>query len=195
MPYEISYIEITGVVFGFLCVWLTAIENIWCWPTGIISVIAYIYFYYEQTLYLNVLLHVFFLAASIAGWYQWLYGGKDKTKLEISHINPKHIWKLIVLTFVLFIFLGVLSDYSTNDKLPYIDALLTSMSFTAQGMMNFKFVECWLVWLATDTIYAVMHFQMKNYPSFLLYASYIITATVAYYLWKRSIKNAETSQS
>ncbi len=190
----IDYIEITGVVFGFICVILTAIENIWCWPTGIVSVIAYIYFYYHQTLYVNVFLHIFFLVACVIGWYQWLYGGENKTKLLVTATNKKHLWKLAAITLGMFLIFGVLSDYVSNDKLPYLDALLASMSFTAQWMMNHKLAECWIIWIVTDIIYAGMHFQMHNYPSFLLYVSYIITATSAYYLWKRSIKKVPDSE-
>ncbi len=189
----IDYIELTGVVFGFICVVLTAKENIWCWPTGIISVVAYIYFYYEQTLYVNVLLHIFFLVACVVGWYQWLYGGKGSTKLQTSRIKKKHLWKLAVITLAMFLFTGVLSDYITNDKLPYVDALLASMSFTAQWMMNSKWVECWIVWLVTDVVYTGMHIYIEKYPTALLYASYVIIAAIAYKMWLQSSKKPETT--
>ena len=36
-----SWIEIAGTIFGLLCVWLTARESIWCWPTGIANIVLF----------------------------------------------------------------------------------------------------------------------------------------------------------
>ena len=36
-------IEATAVIFGLLCVWLTVRQNIWCWPTGLVQVVLYIF--------------------------------------------------------------------------------------------------------------------------------------------------------
>ncbi len=192
MPYNITYIEIIGVAFGFACVLLTAKQNIWCWPTGIVSILAYIVFYYQKTLYLNVILHFFFLGASIIGWYQWLYGGTGKTRLQVSKASRKQFRNLALLMVITFLLLGILSDRLSDSEMPYLDALVTSMSFTAQWMMNQKLMECWLLWVVTDLIYAIMFFNMQNYLSFLLYAVYVITATAAYFAWKRSFLKTQT---
>jgi len=32
-----EFIELTAVVFGFICVVLTIRQNIWCWPTGLVQ--------------------------------------------------------------------------------------------------------------------------------------------------------------
>jgi nicotinamide mononucleotide transporter len=194
MNFTLSHIEYVGVFFGIICVMLTAKENIWCWPTGIISVLAYLYFYYQQTLYVNVLLHAFYLLACIIGWYQWLYGGDNKSKLKVSNTTKKHLWELAIITFGIFLILGAFSDWFSNDKMPYLDALLASMSLTAQWMMNKKLSENWLVWIVTDAVYACMHFYMKNFPSFLMYAVYIIFAGIGYYLWKKSMKTVQISK-
>jgi nicotinamide mononucleotide transporter len=194
MPYNLSYIEVVGVVFGLICVILTAKESIWCWPTGIISVVFYGYFYYQQTLYVNVLLHIFYLAACIVGWYQWLYGGKNSTELKIVRTTKKHLLELSIVTLFMFVFLGIISSKITNNKMPYTDALLASMSFTAQWMMNKKLAENWWVWISVDAIYSIVHFQNQNYPSFLMYSAYVIIASIGYYLWIQSIKKSQGSQ-
>ena len=186
-----SYIEITGVIFGLICVILTTKENIWCWPTGIISTSAYLYLYYQQTLYVNVLLHIFYLIACAIGWYQWLYGGENKSTLKVTRTNKKHLWKIAAITFGMFLFFGVITDYISDDKMPYIDALLASLSFTAQWMMNNKLVESWLLWIVTDISYTIMHFQLHNYPSFFMYLVFVFFAVVGYYLWLKSSKKTK----
>ncbi len=194
MPYTLSYIEVVGVFFGIVCVILTAKESLWCWPTGIISVIFYGIFYYQQTLYVNVLLHIFYFIACIIGWHKWLYGGENKTELKIAHTTKKHLLELGIITVFMFIFSGMISSKITNDKMPYTDALLASMSFTAQWMMNKKLAENWWVWILVDAIYSVVHFQNHNYPSFLMYSAYVIIASIGYYLWMKSLKKSQVPQ-
>ncbi len=189
MPESYSYIEVTGALFGFVCVLLTAKDNIWCWPTGIVSVVLYGIFYYQQTLYASMYLQIFFLVFCILGWRQWLYGGKNKSRLLISDTRKKDIWKLVGITLFMFVLMGILFDIESNDEFPYLDSLVTAMSFTAQWMMNNKLTENWLLWIATDIIYSAIHFHLHNYPSFLLYVSYVISASVGYYLWKKTLKN------
>jgi nicotinamide mononucleotide transporter len=188
-----SYIEIAGALFGFICVLLSAKENIWCWPTGIVSVVLYGIFYYQQTLYASMYLQIFFLVFCILGWYQWLYGGENKTILKISNTPKKHLWKLIAITLGMFVVMGFIFDTESNDELPYLDSLVTAMSFTAQWMMNNKYTESWLLWIVTDIIYSVMHFQLHNFPSFLMYVSYVISASAGYYLWRKTLKSQQVA--
>jgi len=188
----IEWIENIGVFFGYICVVLTAIENIWCWPTGIISVFAYIIFYYKLKLYANMVLHVVYLVACLMGWYQWLHVRPDNSTLQISYTKKKHFLPLTVVTLLMFLIVGIVTATFTNDVMPFEDSLLMALSLTAQWMMNNKLIECWLIWIVTDVIYTVMHYQMGNYKTTSLYAVYVVTATIAYYLWKRSIRKTTT---
>jgi nicotinamide mononucleotide transporter len=190
MEHYITYIEIAGVIFGLLGVILTAKENIWCWPTGIISVLLYTAFYFQKTLYASALLQTFFFVCSLIGWYQWLYGGEGNSRLKVSRIGQKAFWRLSGSSLILFWIIGLLFDRYTDNELPYWDALVTTMSFAAQWMMNNKQLECWILWIIVDIIYAVVHLQMGSIPSFVLYAAYVIFASAGYILWKQSIKTS-----
>lgn len=188
MSESYNYFEIAGIALGIICVILVTIEHIWCWPTGILSTLLLIYHYYQLTLYINVLLHIFFLVACIIGWYQWLYGGENKSTLKLSRINKKQIWIFSIVTIALTFILGIVFDKFSNDKRPYLDALLSSLSITAQWMMNIKLIESWFVWIVADIMYSVMFYQSKEYPYLLLYVSYVIFAVLGYYLWVKSLK-------
>jgi nicotinamide mononucleotide transporter len=194
MPYETSYIEITGALAGIICVILTTKENIWCWPTGIISVVLYGVFYYNLTFYASMYLQGIFFLFCIHGWYQWLYGGENKTKLKISYTKKIHVIIILAITLLVFIPMGFFFDKKSDDELPYLDSLLFSLSISAQWMMNQKLLENWLVWIVIDIIYAVMHFQRHHYPSFLMYGAFIVSATFGYYLWKKSLQGAQVQK-
>ncbi len=188
MPESYTYFEIAGAILGIICIILVIAENIWCWPTGIVSTALLIYHFYQQTFYINVLLYIFFLVVCFIGWYQWLYGGENKSTLKLSRIKRKQLWKLALFTLVAFLILGVTFDFFTDDKMPYLDALLSSLSITAQWMMNNKIIESWFVWLAADILYSVLFYQTKDYPYLLLYISYVVFAIIGYYMWMNSYK-------
>ncbi len=191
MPYTLNYIEVTGAAFGIICVLLTAKENIWCWPTGIISVLLYGIFYYQQTFYASMYLQGIFLLFCLHGWYHWLYGGENKTNLKISKASKKHIWIIIGITLAMFIPMGIFFDKKSDDELPYLDSLLTALSISAQWMMNNKLAENWIVWIVIDIIYTIMHFQRHNYPSFFMYGIFVVFASIGYCLWVKSLKKTQ----
>ena len=67
-----STLEIIAVLFTLGCVALTARQNIWCWPVGIVGVIAFFLVFLEQKLYAETTLQVIFLLQSLYGWYNWV---------------------------------------------------------------------------------------------------------------------------
>ena len=49
--YQTTWLEATAVVFGLLSVWFSKQENILVYPTGIISVLIYVYITFQYKLY------------------------------------------------------------------------------------------------------------------------------------------------
>ena len=76
-PKGFLIIEILAVITTLACVWLTAKDNILCWPTGIAGSLLYLYIFYHARLYSDVLLQLYFLGTSIYGWYNWGHGGAE----------------------------------------------------------------------------------------------------------------------
>ena len=94
-----TYIEILATIFGFICVTLTVKQNIWCWPTGLIQVSLYIAVFYQARLYSDMGLHVIYVFMNIFGWYNWLYGGEDRGRLEVSLLTMFGVvfWGLVAV--------------------------------------------------------------------------------------------------
>jgi nicotinamide mononucleotide transporter len=66
-----SLLEVTGVITGLLCVYLAAKNIIWNWPFAIISVVIYIFIFWDSHLFADMGLQVYFLVMNIYGWYYW----------------------------------------------------------------------------------------------------------------------------
>ena len=80
-------LELFAALTGLICVWLNTRNNHWGWFFGILSVVPYIYIFFEAGLYGDSILSVFYFVVSIWGWYHWLFGGKNKNQ----KINSKDL--------------------------------------------------------------------------------------------------------
>ena len=187
MNLQLNWLEVTGVITGFICVYLNTRENIWGWPIGIISVFCYIFVFYDAKLYADMALQVIYVVLGFYGWHQWLYGGEAKKNLKVSAIRQKELLLLLVLgvvaTAVTFYFLQKFTDAS----LPFWDSLTTVFSLAGQYLLARKVLENWLFWIFVDVIYVFVYFHKELYFTSLLYFGFLVLATIGYFGWRKSL--------
>src|ERR1044072_516004 len=82
-------LEFVAVVFGIISVLLSVRQNIWSWPTALVNVALFFALFYKSGLYSDMGLQVVYFVLSVYGWYEWLYGGKNRTELRVSRIPPR----------------------------------------------------------------------------------------------------------
>src|SRR5665213_1585638 len=92
------WLEVIAVILSIAGVWLTALEKIINWPINIIASAIYIYIFFNTGIYLDTCISVFYVVFSFYGWYQWLYGGKNKTEIAISKIDNKTIGMILLIS-------------------------------------------------------------------------------------------------
>src|SRR5687767_5265966 len=180
--------EILAVVFGIISVYLSTRENIWSWPTAIVNVSLYFVVFYEAKLYADMGLQVVYLALSVYGWYEWLYGGENRTELHVSRVSRALAVRLALIGLVTAATLGTILARLTDAALPYLDSATTSTSLVAQWMMTRKIIESWAVWVAVDVVYVGMFIFKKLYLTAGLYAVFLVLAVMGFIQWKRSLR-------
>lgn len=187
---DMSPIEIAAVLFGFICVVLTIKQNIWCWPTGLIQVSLYIFVFYKARLYSDMGLHVVYVFMQIFGWYNWLYGGQDKTELKVSRLSAAGaaFWATIALVGTGG--LGYVMDNYTNADLAYWDAATTVLSLIAQWLLAKKILESWMIWITVDVLCVGIYMVKGLIPTTVLYAAFLILATMGLLQWRKSMQQA-----
>lgn len=182
-----SLLEIFAAVITAYSVWLTARENIWCWPTGVVSVVLYGWIFWQARLYANAWLQVAYLFLIAYGWYQWLHGGKDHDELPVSR-TPLAGWMVtLILGASAAVALGWAMHRYTNASMPYSDAATTAFSIAGEAMTTRKWIENWLVWIAVDGVTTWMLFVQRLYASTALYASFLVLAVIGWIEWKKSL--------
>jgi nicotinamide mononucleotide transporter len=184
----VSVLEWVAAIAGAISVYLSARENIWSWPTAIVNVGLYIIVFRRTGLYSDMGLQVVYLALSIYGWYEWLYGGKNRSTLRVSRATARE-W--LVATPVGVIFWLALARYTATlpgVALPYLDSGLTTLSLVAQWMMTRKILENWVLWIVADIVYVPMYVYKGLPVTAALYAIFLALAALGLRTWRRSYR-------
>lgn len=181
-----QHIEWIAAVAGAVSVYLSARQNIWSWPTAIVNVSLYTFIFFRSGLFSDMGLQVVYLVLSIYGWYQWLHGGAQRTRLEVSRASAR-VWLVSGLAAVVF-WLALARSTSTlpGVSLPYLDAGLTTLSLVAQWMMTRKILENWILWIIADIVYVPMYLYKGLQVTAGLYAVFLVLAVSGFVQWRRS---------
>lgn len=179
-------LEWFGVITGLLCVWLAAKNNILNWPIACISVVIYIFIFFEGKLYADAGLQVYFLVTNIYGWYFWTKNKNQSVKqTPVLNITKKEILLSILAVTIFTLALGFTLFRKTDAAFPFTDSFCTACSIVAQVFLARKVLQNWLIWIFVDIIYVGVYFSKAFYATGLMYAIYIGIAAMGYIDWKK----------
>jgi nicotinamide mononucleotide transporter len=188
-----NWLEPVAVATGIISVYLSVKQKIWSWPTALVNVALYFVVFREQKLYADMGLQVIYFVLSLYGWYEWLYGGENRTELKVSRADPRMAISLAAIAVVGVAVLGTLFARFTDAALPYVDSATATTSLVAQWMMTRKVLENWAVWIAVDVVYIGMFIYKHLYLTSGLYAGFLVLAVMGHQQWRRSFKTHHAS--
>ncbi|MBI5031019.1 MAG: nicotinamide mononucleotide transporter [Chloroflexi bacterium] len=185
-------LEIAAVSFGLICVWQTVKENVWCWVTGSISNILFSVAFFQSKLYSDVGLQIVYILLNAYGWYEWKYGGKNKTELPISTTAPRW-WAIFALISIASIALmGTALHNLTDTDVAYWDATTTVLSLVAQFMLTKKLIENWWIWITVNMLYIGIYFYKGLYLTSAQQIVYIVLSMMGYLAWRKTLRTYAT---
>jgi len=191
-----SPIELFGLIFGALAVWLLIQQSIWTWPVGIAYILASLYIFYSARLYADFALHIFFLIMSIYGWYYWLRGGeRGESDLPVTNEDKRSLLALLAICIVAIFISGSLFVTYTDADLPYWDNTTTYLSLLAMWLQSRKKLESWILWFVIDVLSVGIYFYKGIYFYSLLYLIYLGMAIMGYLAWRKSLLNQDTKST
>lgn len=187
IPAYLVILELFGVVFGILSVVFSKMNNIWVYPTGIISTLLYVYILQQYGLLGDMLINVYYFSMSIYGWYVWT------RKVDGEHVTPitKTTKKENIQSVWIFLatMLAVALVYEVFDKwedwYSYTDIFTTAIFFVGMWLMAKKKIENWIYWIVGDIISVPLYFYKGLMFSAILYLIMTILAVYGYFSWKK----------
>jgi nicotinamide mononucleotide transporter len=192
---DTSWMEFVADIFCVLSVWFAKQEKILVYPTGIISVLIYIYICFNVKLFADAGINLFYFIMSVYGWYMWTRK-TDKPPLKITFNTLKDwmitgglfVFSLILIISLLKYFNGDDVEYWSTD-VPYIDTFTTSVFIVAMLLMALKKVESWIFWIIGDVISVPLYtYKGLVFTSF-QFLVFLILAVMGYVEWKRKVVN------
>lgn len=182
---ETPALEWLATITGFLCVFLAAKQNIWNWPISIVSVLTYLFIFYQHKLYGDAVLQIYFLITAVYGWYYWNQRDRSGEK-PIRSLGKKQSLYTLLIVLLLSIGLGLLLDHGTDSDVPYADGFCTAVSFVAQFLMSRKVLQNWLLWVLVDLCYIPLYLYKGLLLTAVLYLALAIIAWNGYRGWRKS---------
>jgi nicotinamide mononucleotide transporter len=184
---QTSWLEIVAMVTGVAGVWLTARQNILCFPVGIVNVALYAWLFFSPgvRLYADALLQCVYVILLLYGWFRW--AGKNGARFQPKSIGAKPAFRVFVLVFSGTLVLGFFLQKYTDASYPWLDSSLTCASLAAQWMIARKFIENWIVWIVADLIYIPLYVVKQLPLTAALYFLFLILAGLGYSEWKKKL--------
>ena len=189
-PLDIT-LEITGVVFGLLSVWLAKKNHIGVFPTGMISTSIFVYLLLKWGLVGDMLINAYYFGMSVYGWVIWSRVNDQRQTTLITRINQLE-WKYLFLLFVgsLGFVYGVYQWFGLwNSSTAMIDTLTTAIFFSGMWLMARRKIENWIFWIVGDII-SVPLYLIKGFSfTSLQYLIFTFIAIYGYLEWKKILDN------
>lgn len=180
-----TLLEAIAVIFGLASVWYARKEDILVYPTGIISVLIYVYITFNYKLYADMGINVFYFWMSVYGWYMWTHHNNKTEERPITFCTSKeHIVSIIGLVASFFIMYYLLSNYTDSD-VPMIDSATTSIFIVGMYLMAIKKIENWIYWIIGDIISIPLYTYKGLVLSSFQFLVFLILAIMAYAEWRK----------
>tara|TARA_R110000868_G_scaffold259361_16_gene517531 strand:- start:1589 stop:2224 length:636 start_codon:yes stop_codon:yes gene_type:complete len=194
--YQTTVLEWIAVITGLMSVWFSMKENILVYPTGIISVLIYVYFGFNYQLYADMGVNSYYFVMSIYGWYHWT-NTKDANREQIPVTkNTFKDWlisfSILISSFLILVF--VLMNFTDSD-VPILDATTTCFAILGMWLMAQKKLENWIAWIITDLISIPLYFYKGLVLTSFQFLFFTGLAFAGYLAWKKSMERGQSIKS
>jgi len=195
VPNHIVILEIIAVVLGLASAWLSKMDNILIYPTGILSTAIFVYILAFYGLLGDLVINAYYFSMSIYGWYIWT------RKVDAEHYTPitrttskeKQICVFIFVATLIFIFAIYEFFDKWNNWTAYVDTLTTAIFFVAMWLLARKKLENWTFLLIGNIISLPLYFYKGLIFTSFQFLLFVIISIYGYRAWKKNLNKPETS--
>ncbi len=191
---HVSVAELLGFVTGAASVWLTVLARISNFPVGIANSAFFLVLFLSARLFADSGLQVVYIVLGFAGWWQWLHGGPERTRLTVARSG----WPLLACCVVFVVLatwgLTVLLD-AARDVAPFWDALTTATSLAAQFLLNCKKIENWAFWIAADLVYIPLYVVKRLDLTAVVYVLFLAMCLAGLSAWRCVLRSGDAVRS
>lgn len=196
--------EWMAAVMGLVMVVCNARLNPMGWVLAMSSSALYGIVFLQSRLYGQAGLQVLFVLMAAWGLGQWLRAGRvaaltdsgalgdegrldDAARLKPQALSARHRQGALWATALLWLMLGLLLHHTTDNPVPYADALPTAGSVVATWLLAHRYPENWLAWLGVNLVCVGLFTHQGLWPTAALYAVFAALSVWGWLTWRRQV--------
>ena len=181
-----TWLELVAFVLAIAMVVFNMRVNPLGWPLAIVSSALYFFLFWNNKLYGDASLQVFFVVVAFWGWWQWLRGtGDDGSALRVRELRPRQRWQLLAVLAVAWPATGFFLKTYTDTDVPWWDAFPTAASLIGQWLLGRKYVKNWLAWIIVNVVSVALFAYKGLWLTVLLYGIFIVMSVYGWRAWRR----------
>ncbi len=180
-------IELVAVILGILNITLVVRRSVWNFPIGIAMVLLYGHIFYVERLYSDALLQLFFCAAQVYGWREWVRVGGMVAQVPVVRLAASERLTWLGGIAVTTAGWGWLMYRFTDAAFPWWDAGIAMASVAAQILLARRAFENWLLWIAVDVAAIGLYAAKSLWLTAGLYVLFLAMSFWGLRDWRRAI--------
>ena len=184
---NMTWLEVVAVVFGLLSVWYSKQENILVYPTGMLSVLIYVYITFQYKLYADMGINGYYFIMSVYGWYHWTSNTGEKSQIPITTNSLKENLVAISVFLGAFLIVRFGLGFTDSDVLNW-DSFTTATAIAGMWLMARKKLENWVAWIITDIVAVPLYWYKGLMLTSFQFFVFTILATMGYIEWSKRLR-------
>lgn len=183
-------VEIIAALLGLINVALVARRSLWNYPFGIAMVTLYAGIFYEERLYSDAMLQLFFLAAQFYGWWNWSRTKAHEGAIVVERLSDgeRAAWAAGMIAIIPL--WGTAMARLTDASYPYWDSSAAIPSVVAQILQSQRRIESWVLWILVDLLSIGLYLAKGLYPTAALYGIFLGMAMWGLIAWRGAARQA-----
>lgn len=187
-PETLFWLEWAAAGFGVVNIALLIFRSHWNYLFGLVMVALYFFVFWEQALFAEAVLQVFFFAAQGWGWWLWLRVGGDDNKVEVRWLDWRSRWVWLVAMAAISVNLAWLMEKYTTASAPWIDTPIAVFSVGAQILLAFRRIENWVLWVVIDIVSIWLYIMRDLEPTAGLYGGFLVMSLFGLKEWTEAAR-------
>lgn len=145
-------VEVAASLLLLTNIALVARRSIWNYPFAIAAVSLYGVLFFQNKLYSDMLLQLFYVALNLYGWMNWTRSKADAGEVVVLALDWPARMAWLAGCAALTGGWGWLMHRLTDAALPWWDAGVAMTSVAAQILLARRYLENWVLWILVDIV-------------------------------------------
>jgi len=187
---DFSPLEVAANLVTALSVLLAAQGRVATWPTGIVGCLLFGALFWQNQLYADLTLQLFFIATSLGGWWQWRQVGGPVALHARQPLAPRAGWGMGLAAVLVTAAYGALLQRFTQAYAPFWDSAVLASSVLAQILLMRGHWQTWPMWLLVNSLSVPLYLSRGLQLTAGLYALFWLNAWWGWWRWRAGLLRA-----